>query len=300
MLSVISLAMLAAGCGPSKEGTAGATLQHTRSSRTAVNPSVPQSGGLSAATKWLRDNAQYQPMPIPGGDLLFSSQGLPTAIYVNSKTGKWVMLPGFTASSFERETKNGGLLFLVQGPGGESSLIPFPFQWLLTPRTDGTFAARLGPMYFPVATGVNFGSKPNAMLNSIAVIKSGIEIGFGPEPGDPGAFFADYTSAPPTEVTYDGPSRTLIFDFSQTRLSPITFAHSGLGVTGPVSSVGAVKSPYIERVSAVQTPSGVDVEIALTSRALYYSGKIVVAPKTQLPYLQILLANRLPAPPWGP
>lgn len=287
-------ALMVAGCGTTAPVAKPIVPAGAGSGEPAavMQPNVPRTGGLKAATEWLRGHATFDPISVPGGDLLFpSGGGLQGPLYVNRKTGQWVQLPlGVSASDFERATAGGGLLFTSGGGHGEDGgVIPFPFQWLLTPRSNGTFAAQNGPLYFPLdaSTSVSFGAKPNAVLTSDSTVPNGVQITFGPEPGQSGAFFAGVTSVPPTQVTYNSSRRELILHFSQVRL-------------GRTGRRRATTNADVSRITATETPSGVDVVVSLTKAARFFTGKIVVDPTTQIPQLQIRFTTETPSQPWGP
>ncbi len=265
----------------------------TSSPSAPINPMQLQHGGLSAAVKYLARaaaTASYgditkavKQTKVANGFVVSISQPWPiTAVFVDQKTGAWVGLPlGFAVNTFERQTSNGSLLFLTQGPMGDGTYSPFPAQELCSPQPDGAFKCQQGPAYFPItAQNVRFGSKPNEALTTVIATSQGLKFVFGH------LQYADYLSIPPTTVEYNATDKTLAIDFSDTTLD---------GVSG----LPALQSQYIESVSVASSGQDAVVTVHLTPAAAYYTGSINV-PAGPTAFLEIDFATTPPAPPWGP
>lgn len=301
LASVACIVAIVAGCGSTKAAT---HVPHKKSKTKTtsvvtpppapppsppplpqINPSVPQPGGLAAATKWLKgssNGSSIQTIAVKGGYVLLPTQQPAFAdLYVNAVNGTWVMLPlNLTVASFERQTSDGGLMFLVQGPEGDGTYSPFPDQVLCELQPDGTFTSQQGPAYFPVtASGVYFGSKSGEVLTGVALTTDGIKFVFG------SGSVADYISVPPTRISYDGPDKALLLDFSAATL-------------GSVAGLPSMHSQYIQGVRAENTAQGLAVTIYLAQDAAYYTGSINT-PATQTAFAEIDFASAPPAPPWG-
>lgn len=247
-----------------------------------VNPTVPQPGGLAAATKWLKGYGSIQTIAVRGGYVLLPVDRPALAyLYVNSANNTWVMLPlNLTVSTFERQTTDGGLMFLVQGPEGDGSYSPFPVQELCTLQPDGTFKSQPGPAYFPVSgQSVHFGSKPDQSLANVAITPQGIKFVFGH------LQYADYLSVPPTTINYDNAHSALVIDFANTTL-------------GNVAGLAAMHSQFVESVSAERQAQDVVVTLHLAPVARYYTGRINTSAGPGV-FLEMDFASSLPAPPWG-
>ncbi len=258
-----------------------------------INPLLPQRGGVAGAVKYLTQAAaaaSYGGLPktvtrtkVASGVVVSISQPWTvTAAFVQPKAGTWVGLPlDFAVNSFERETSDGSLMFLTQGPMDDGNYAPFPVQELCAPQADGTFKCQEGPKYFPLAApDVRFGSKPNESLTGIAATARGVKFVFG------NLSYADYLSVPPTSIHLNAENRTLLVDFSDTTL-------------GTLSGLATLHSVYVQSVSVA--PSGQDTVAALrlTPAAAYYTGSIN-APAGPEVYFEIDFAGGPPAPPWGP
>ena len=252
-------------------------------------PQAPQDGGLNAAYRWLNqggwDTPAVKPVKVPGGYLL--SGNVPWAqVYVNQASGKWVPLPPPMGSmTYERETANGGLMFLAEG-AFDSAYRPFPTQLWCLPQPDGTFVGRPGPMYFPLSESATFGNIRREVLTSVYASAYGLKLSFGPEPGDNGAFFAGFMNVPLTKTTYDAPSNTLVLDLADTEL-------------GQINDLNAVRNQYVSSVRVIPTASGIEVRISLDGGAHYFNGRNDVDPKTQYPYLDLYFFKTAPVP-WAP
>lgn len=309
-VALVIVAILLAGCGqavqsvrkgsaPTSRRNHGQPVPPEAPVQTAVDngmPSFPvesgifQIGGLSTATKWLEQHSHTvaRIIPLPGGDVVLTQQP-GWALYVNTADKLWVQLPlPLAALSFERRTAGGGLLFLVQGPMDDGPDLPFPYQALCTPQGDRApaFVAQQGPMYYPVSASVRFGYKLNEVLTSVAAITDGVQLGFGPQPGDNGAFGAGSTSVPPTQITYEANQRTLVLEFSKAQI-------------GRIGDIAAVHGKDVQSVRAAKTAGGVEVRLLLAPGVRYYTGAIT-RNQNQFPFLQIDLAKEAPAAPWGP
>lgn len=305
-VALVIVTILLAGCGQSvqsvRKGSAltsrrnhGQPVPPNAPAQTAVDngmPSFPvvsgiyQIGGLRTATKWLEQHSHTAAriIQLPGGDVVLTQQP-GWALYVNTVDKLWVQLPlPLGVLSFERRTKGGGLLFLVQGPMDDGPDLPFPYQVLCTPGAAAAFVAQQGPMYYPVSASVRFGYKLNEVLTSVAAITDGIRLGFGPQPGDNGAFGAGSTSVPPTEVTYDASARELVLKFSKAQI-------------GRIGGIAAVHGKDVQSVRTAEKAGGVEVRLLLAPGVRYYTGTIT-RNQNQFPFLQIDLANEAPATPW--
>lgn len=181
--------MLAGGCGPSKAGTAGTPRPYSHSSRPSVNPSVPQSGGLRAATTWLRDNAQYQPVPIPWGDLLFSSQGLQRHLRKLEDREMGTAASRGCGNLLRTRNCERRTAVLLARTRWREQLDPIPVP--VAPDTTAGWHVRRarGSDVLSCRNGRHLRKQAerDAELNQMA---NGVEVGFGPESNDPGAFFA--------------------------------------------------------------------------------------------------------------
>lgn len=260
----------------------------------ATDPATtPQNGGVSAALKWVEQRSRgwntgpIRPIAVPDGELLLGT--LPwTDIYVNTANGKWVSLPlPWGSISFERETSNGSLLFLVQGPLDDGNYMPFPFQVLCVPQPDGTFpagATQQIPKYYPVSTSASFGNDRKEVLTSVYATSDGLQLVFGPQPGDNGSFFADFANVPETQTSCDGANNELVFNFANTEI-------------GQVNDLSTLQNEYVQSVSADQTATGTEVRVHLANGVGFYNGEITNDQTTQLPHLHIKLAKTAPEAP---
>ncbi len=257
-----------------------------------INPLLPQRGGVAGAVKYLTQAAaaaSYGGLPktvtrtkVASGVVVSISQPWTvTAAFVQPKAGTWVGLPlDCAVNSFERETSDGSLMFLTQGPMDDGSYSPFPMQERCAPQGDGTFKCQEGPAYFPItAPDVHFGSKPGESLTGIAATAGGLKFVFG------NLQYADYLSVPPTSIHFNAANRTLLMDFSDT-------------TPGALSGLGTLHSQYVQGVSVA--PSGQDTvaTVRLTPAAAYYTGDIN-APAGPEVFFEIDFASGPPAPPWG-
>lgn len=285
--TIVCIAAMIEGCG-TRPTLPQPPKTHVTGVKNAINPAL-QAGGFRAATAWIRqhDHPAVKTFTLTNGDLILTKQP-GWAIYVDTARKVWEQVPLPLANiTFERQT-NRGLLFLVQGPVGDSPDFPFPYQVLCTlqPGSDDVFVSQTGPAYFRITQGVTFGGKPNEALVSVTTISNRIQFRFGP--GNSGSSFgAGGTTVPSTRITYDASKQTLVMDFTQTRV-----AH-------PNNVLYDDKAGPVRRITLTTSAEGVRANLLLAPEATYYTGTII-RNQSQMPYLLMQVTSGTPPAPWAP
>lgn len=295
---------LTAGCtgnAATKPRTHQASTSTARARRSSVsvakstatlpaNPWQPQPGGIAAALRYLRPAGEPEQFSVANGTVITAPQPyVITAMFVPDAGNRWVGLPlPFAANTFERQTPDGNLLFLSQGPMDDGSYSPFPFQELCSPQPDGAFKCVQGPAYFPVGVRVQCGSKPGESLTAVSLSAQGVSFTFGH------LQMADYISIPPATITYDRRQGELVVAFTQATLGAmpsLTSLHSTL--------VEQVTAQAAKDVAGVAGPaSGVIVHLRLAPGVTYFTGS-VNSPKASIAALNLTFLSVPPAAPWG-
>lgn len=308
IIPAVFMATLLAGCGahPVSQPASHTRQSHHKSqtpttptttapstalptSASASNPAL-QTGSVSDATAWIQQHGRSvaKIIAINNGAIILTEQP-GWAIYVDTTHDVWEPIPLPLANlTFERQTADGGLLFLVQGPIGDTANdTPFPYQVLCKPQGSADqFVTTQGPIYYPIAQGVSFGGKPNEVLTFVGAIDGGLQFDFGPTNADDAAFYADFTTVPVTSVSYDSSQRALVLTFAKTHLGDIK---NLTGIHGEITSA-----------TFTQDATAVKAVLSLAPGASYYSGKTwTMQNQRQTPILDVS-AFSAPVSPWEP
>lgn len=161
------------------------------------------------------------------------------------------------------------------GPG-----VSFPFYVVAKrPNAMSPFTTQRQTAYLPVRRSVSLGNLQQEMLTKVVTSTDGVEMVFGPNPGEPAGNFSTDYGAPPTSISYSASQHDVVIRFKNTnaQISP--------------TALQSVHNAFVS-ISSLQT-QGPDtiLTLHLAAQAKYYTGKVV---HTNPPSLTLTFAAQQP------